>query len=213
MFKNFGKDYLKGLFYFYGTIIFILAVISGIAYKYFPAQISNWSSVASIGQFLIEFFLVPFAIIAFLTSLVDLRKSMQYCELDVHWDNENGLAKSYNAELVKSKKYTTNSIILTNTGNNPSLYYQVVIDVPKENIWPFKITGGSWNGHKYNEYERFIYRGSELNISFPDSPIELGKIEFSDSAKLPKKLTIPYYISSDKGEYKKGYLVIIFEDK
>lgn len=172
----------------------------------------SWGDIFSLGQFLTDLCLIPFAIFAFYYTLYELRKSQEHADFNIGWEIPTGMNKTYSDNRPMSANFYSPSIVLSNKGTAPSIHYQITLEIPTE-IGRTKMTNPNldWKGSHQGDFQKFIFTSASHLISFPNAPfINLGKIEFTETALLPEEIVIKYYIASDKDEYKSGKITINF---
>lgn len=200
-------------------LLLLIAFYSFICLIIIPAgywllsQDNTWGDIFSLGQFLADLCLVPFAILAFYLTLQELRKHQEKAKLDIKWDVETKLSESITCDRPLSANHHSPSIALINTGNTPSVHYQITFEIPVK-IGRTKMVDHHWKGDRQGEFQKFIFTSESHLVSFPNAPyLNLGKIEFTETASLPQEIIIKYYIASDKDEYKTGNLKISFVEQ
>jgi hypothetical protein len=190
------------LFYIISVIILIIMVKLMAVYQ--------WGDIFSLGQLVVDFCLVPIAIIGFVVTITELRKTQQRAALDIFWmTSGDELSKSYTFEYPKTANFITYPIVLINKGNSPSIHYQINLECSLSYGRP-KMRSADWK-HARHQIHKFIFRSEMQYISFPEDKVELGEMEFSEANQLPEKIELCYRIFSDNGEYKSGRLQIEFQ--
>lgn len=195
-----------------GFYCFICIILFPIGTLLLRGDYGTWGDIFSFGQFVADLCLIPLAIVGFYLTLNELRKTQEFADLDILWDVPNESNKTYFTTKDESIIYQSNQIFLANNGTSPSTLYQVTLEIPAEyGHIEIKDSSGDWRGGIQGESHKFSFTSNSFLTSFPNaSHINLGKIYFYKPEKLPEKVLIQYFIASDKGEYKKGSLEIVF---
>jgi hypothetical protein len=98
--------------------------------------------------------------------------------------------------------------VLANTGEAPSIHYQVNLEFPVT-FGHIAMSNKQWR-NATQRMNLFYFGSTSEFISFPTAPVDLGEIEFQDAPKLPDVLVINYRIYSDRGDHVQDRLVIRF---
>ena len=197
----------------FGFYCFICILLFPVGALLLRGNYGTWSDIFSFGQFIADLCLIPLAIVGFYLTLNELRKSQEFADLDIAWEAPNESGNTYSINKPESLTYQSNQISLSNNGTSPSTLYQVTLEIPAEyGHIEIKDSSGDWRGGIQGEVHKFNFTSNSFLTSFPNaSQINLGKIHFYEPKKLPEKVLIQYFIASDKGEYKKGKLKIVFK--
>jgi hypothetical protein len=172
---------------------------------------TEWRDLFSLGQFLVELCLIPIAIVGFMVTIAELRKAQQIASLDLYWRiGKDEFSQVSTTNRPGSSNYVTNSLVLINKGNAPSIHFQITLEYPLS-CGRARMQLTDWK-HTSHQVHEFIFNSATQYISYPGNYVELGNINFPDKVILPDKCVIHYYISSDNGEYKEGELTFQFQD-
>lgn len=196
------------IFLLIGMYIFISIVVLGVGGIFFRQSTGSWGDIFSLGQFLADICVMPFAILAIYLTLQELRKLQEHAELNIGWETPEGVSKEFSENRPLSANFYSPSIVLSNIGTTPSIHYQITLEVPIE-TGRTKMVDHNWKGDRQGNYQKFIFTSASNFVSFPNAPyINLGKIEFTETNLLPIEIVIKYYIASDKDDYQSGKLII-----
>jgi hypothetical protein len=186
-------------------IYLLIAIIVTVSIIYIPSNFST--DIFTITQTTTELILIPIAIIGFYLTYTQLKKQQQTAELELFWNNNGENVTSYQMPRPGSINIVTKPLLLVNHGNSPAIHYQIKITYPNE-FGRIRMKDG-WESSSH-EKQIFRFGNPESLISFPDTKIDVGTINFSDGENIPDNLEIPYEIYSDKGPHKKGKLIARF---
>lgn len=158
---------------------------------------------------MVEICLVPVAITGFIVTITELRKAQQIASLDIYWGtDEKEYSHTLTADRPASKNYVSNSIVLVNKGNAPSIHYQITLEYLLS-YGKARMQKSEWE-YTTNQLHKYVFSSAAQFIAFPKNQVELGNMSFEDAESLPEIITIHYYISSDRSEYKEGNLMVNF---
>jgi hypothetical protein len=200
------KSLLKPILLSIAAAYILIAVLAFLIFMFF--RLDQPGDISTLIQTLTELALVPIAIIGFFVTISDLRKSQQLASLDLNWSHEDCLYKSYVTARPVSSNFVTRSLVLTNAGTSPSIHYRITL------IFPISLGEISLSARWRNEKrlpQIFIFGSSEEYISFPETRIDLGAINFWDAKKLPDQFGVHYKIYSDRAQYIEGILHVSFK--
>ncbi len=192
---------------FYFFICIILLPVGAMLLR---QETGTWSDIFSLGQFLADLCLMPVAIVGFYLTLNELRKAQDFSDLHIKWENSEKLEYEFLIKRTQLATYQTKHLLLKNEGTSPSTLYQITLEIP-EGYGKTQVvnSSGDWKGGVQGENHKFSFTSASHLISFPNAPeIDLGQIAFLEPKALPARLTINYYIASEKSEYKSGKLII-----
>jgi hypothetical protein len=149
------------LLVFFATIFVAFMIINNVT------NLPGWGDRFALGQLLVEFFLIPVTILGFAVTVTEFRKSQQTAELDVNWMLNGGqLTKIVNnLEYPESGNFLTPQIVLTNSGNTPSIHYQINFEFPVE-YGRAQMKLNHWK-NTTTHIKKFIFSSAEQFIIFP----------------------------------------------
>jgi hypothetical protein len=222
MIRAFLKGYGKVLILVYLTGGSALAVILWISH-----EILGVADVLSLGQLIVEFLLLPAAMIGLLIAVEEFRSSGALPKLDLWWMfGRDKYEKTYAINIIPEmighpeEWPATASLAVINTGNSVAEWFVVEFKIPFELSSPEEIEGksehwhgsvggeDSWHVHWTVDYLSVSFMSNGRIASYPGLPLELGSVALYAYQVSKEKYQIEYNIVTNKGKPKAGSLLV-----
>lgn len=180
----------------------------------------EWGNLFSLGQFLIDATLFPFAIYSFVMAAEEFRKAQEKPDLDLYWETDTGRVGRDLTFQAPGREFQTHLLrpALLNNGNAVGVWYMVRFNIPKEIETQFKqpIIGNipeNWrNAHSDDEYI-FTFLSNGQYAAFPGYSLLLCDlaITLKRSFRYKREYVIPYTIVTGWGQRQDSSLRIKVE--
>lgn len=193
----------------------ICAVALAIAHS---LGIDQWGDLFSLGQLIIDAFLLPAAIIGFIVAIGELRKAQAIPKLALYWETEPEIFGNTLDLSGLPKTVPSNSArpVLMNEGSYVSVWYVIHFDIPTHiysaaNIRDEKVpyqwfshagSQSDWRIDILHEKMRVTFMSNGHVASYPNYPLPLGILNLPSpiSSRHNKEYEIPYTIATDHGK-------------
>jgi len=215
--------------WYIGIVYVIVAIILVVAWI---AGIQQWGDVFSLGQLLVDAFLLPAAIIGFIMAAEEFKEAHTSPKLELRWEVEPGktekgieLREQLPIGIPPEQAVHDRDIrpVLVNSGQAVAVWYMLSFDVPRE-ICEHELRAAevSWNrqlGEESNWHQetlpdklRVVFLSNGEIACYPGHPLPLGILKLAIAAdKQTEEYRVPYTIVTDRGYTTEGSLLIRFK--